>query len=312
MKKFIFMLLAAAMVGCAKNDVDREQTHEVQQIEEYMPGVEKETYVTTKGVVMEKLDSVYIIQGDILLSREQAEEFELPETKGTVLNNGKYMWPDGIVYFCFANEGLSYRIESLKWTQTEKLYEAMNYYHRTTGIEFRPVTYAYAGRSKYIVQPDYIEFIDGDGNWSKLGRQGGRQQLCLSPTGASVGTAMHELGHAIGLLHEQCRRDRDNYININFSNIQSEKRHNFEKTNDATIMGTFFDFNSIMLYGSYNLFAIDLGKPTMTKKDGSTWVAQRSYLSAEDLNLISTKYPKAPCNVVLKVNESDNNPYRRH
>lgn len=310
MKKFIFMLLAAAIVGCAKNDVDREQPHEVQQIEEYMPGVEKETYVTTKGVVMEKLDSVYIIQGDILLSREQAEEFELPETKGTVLNNGKYLWPDGIVYFCFANEGLSYRIEGLTWTQTDILYAAMNYYHQKTGLEFRPVTYATAGRTKYIAQSDYIEFIDGQGSWSKLGRQGGRQQLCLDPTWADMGTAIHELGHAIGLLHEQCRQDRDNYINVNFNNIQSAKRHNFEKTNDATLVGPFFDFNSIMLYGPYNSFAINISQPTMTKKDGSTWVAQRSYLSAEDLNLISTKYPKAPCNVVLKVDDS-NNPYRR-
>lgn len=70
------------------------------------------------------------------------------------------------------------------------------------------------------------------------------------------------------------------------------------------------DFNSLMLYGSYNSFAIDYDKPTMTKKDGSTWNAQRSYLSDEDLNLISTKYPKAPCNVVLKVDDSDHS-YRR-
>lgn len=315
MKKIALLLLsAAAVVGCAKENVERESNHEVQRIEEYMPGVAKESYVTTKGVPMEKLDSVYIFQGDILLSREQAEELELPgltETKGIVLNTDKYVWPDGIVYFCIGDEANNVTVSSIRFTQHEKIYEAMNYYHRTTGVEFRHVTVARAGRNgKYIVEPDYIQLIDGDGCWSALGRRGGKQQLCLDPSWATVGNAMHELGHAIGLLHEQGRPDRDQYINVNFNNILPEQRSNFEVITVSSLRGPFMDFNSLMLYGSYNTFAIDYDKPTMTKKDGSTWNAQRSYLSDEDLNLISTKYPKAPCNVVLKVDDSDHS-YRR-
>lgn len=42
-----------------------------------------------------------------------------------------------------------------------------------------------------------------------------------------------------------------------------------------------FDFSSIMLYSSY-AFAIDSQKPTMTKKDGSTFVGQRNGLSDGD------------------------------
>lgn len=319
MKKLVIMLLAAAaVVGCAKEDADREPIPEVQHLEEYMPGVPKETYVTTKGIEMEKLDSVYIFQGDILLSREQAEDFELPglsespETKGTILNDSKYIWPDGIVYFCFGDEAYSSTVPSVFFTQIDEIYEAMNYYHRTTGVEFRPVTIKSAGRSgRYIVEKDYIQLIDGNGSWSMLGKQGGKQQLCLDPSWATAGTAIHELGHALGLLHEQCRVDRDNYINVNYNNIQSSKRHNFDKATGSTLRGPFFDFNSIMLYGSYNSFANNVSIPTMTRKDGSTWNAQRSYLSAEDLNLISTKYTKSPCNVVLKKDDEDKS-YRRN
>lgn len=48
-----------------------------------------------------------------------------------------------------------------------------------------------------------------------------------------------------------------------------------------------------MLYSSYNTFAIDQSQPTMTRKDGSTWDAQRSYLSAGDLEALNKKYPAA-------------------
>lgn len=319
MKKLLLIMFATALIiGCAKDDAvgSEDYAPKTGRVEQYKPGVEKEIIKTASGLTVEKLDSEYILEGDVLLSNEQYAELNRPESKGAYMTASTYHWPDGIVYFVFPNEQTSSTGDSYDqytFTQKQVLYDAMNYYHRTTGVEFRHVTWYNSGRrggSSMIEQSDYIEIIDGDGCWSALGRRGGKQLLCLDPTWADAGNAMHELGHAIGLLHEQCRKDRDQYVNIYTNNIIPSELHNFEKSNIYHDMTTDFDYNSIMIYNSV-AFAIDPFKPTITKKDGSFILGQRDYLSPSDLQAIKAIYKKAPCNVVLKVEESGDTGYRR-
>lgn len=127
------------------------------------------------------------------------------------------------------------------------------------------------------------------------GMRGGEQILSISKYNSNKGTALHEIGHALGLIHEQQRRDRDEYININWDNIQSDKKSNFKIWEESHavikyIPDVLFDYKSIMLYPSYNSFAIDYSKPTMTKKDGSTFNAQRNNLSYIDIVAIYDIY----------------------
>lgn len=62
---------------------------------------------------------------------------------------------------------------------------------------------------------------------------------------------IHELGHALGLYHEQSRPDRDDYIRINLNNVDAKHHHNFVKfpTTLLDTQGVAYDYKSIMHYG---------------------------------------------------------------
>jgi len=64
-----------------------------------------------------------------------------------------------------------------------------------------------------------------------------------------TGTVAHELGHALGLIHEQSRPDRDDHIRIHVDKINRASIHNFQTYYDAKIPeGVRYDLNSIMHY----------------------------------------------------------------
>ena len=63
------------------------------------------------------------------------------------------------------------------------------------------------------------------------------------------GTAVHEIGHSMGLTHEQMRKDRDSYIRVNFSSVKEGLASNFATLDeDARDLGV-YDYMSVMHYG---------------------------------------------------------------
>jgi len=82
---------------------------------------------------------------------------------------------------------------------------------------------------------------------SKIGRQGGGQPLFLASS-ATKGTVMHELMHAAGFYHEQCRPDRDQFIKIHEENIMNDSKSQFQI--EPGIIQSTYDYCSIMHYSN--------------------------------------------------------------
>ena len=88
---------------------------------------------------------------------------------------------------------------------------------------------------------------------------------------SSSRTPKHEIGHAIGLYHEQSRIDRDDFIDLKESNIEPGKEHNFRKRTEGKAIGN-YDYLSIMHYSPY-----------IFSHDGSALFSPKEYLDSSDL-----------------------------
>ena len=64
--------------------------------------------------------------------------------------------------------------------------------------------------------------------------------------------AAHEIGHAMGVLHEQSRPDRNDYVTVNFNNIISGTENNFYFYDESIVACgmTPYDIGSVMHYSS--------------------------------------------------------------
>ena len=66
----------------------------------------------------------------------------------------------------------------------------------------------------------------------------------------SVGVAIHELGHVLGMSHEQKRPDRDNFIKVHLDRMEKYWWPQYEKDPKAFTAGP-YDYESIMHYNGY-------------------------------------------------------------
>jgi hypothetical protein len=101
------------------------------------------------------------------------------------------------------------------------------------------------------------EMAGNEGGFSSsVGRAGGEQFVQFGPNSWNRGTVCHEVGHAIGLYHEQQRDDRDTYVVILTQNITPGAAPNFAKLPGGSVAQGAYDFYSVMHYAR-NALSID-------------------------------------------------------
>ena len=228
-----------------------------------LPGSNKATNLTVE--VTERGDVIY--QGDMNLGN--IDDLTKKASAPTPAAEKSFKWPNSTVHYVLpTNHRLKATIE-----------QAIKYMNAHTTICLVPRT----------TQTDYVEFMsDGKGNWATLGRVGGRQEISMTDDNMTV--VMHEIMHALGFHHTQCREDRDNYVTINMGNVQKGMEHNFIKNTDPQTNLGAYDYNSIMHYFS-SAFANRKGSKTITRKDGKTdEMGKFDGMSQTDVNNIAAVY----------------------
>jgi len=159
---------------------------------------------------------------------------------GAGLVDTRTRWPRGIIPYKIAS--------GYSENQRNIIYTAMQMWMRKTCIRF---VVAGKAEARSTGHNHYINIKSGVGCFSQLGYQQRTYDVSLNKDDCLWPFVIaHELGHAMGLHHEQCRSDRDDHVQVLYENAHPNQRFNFKKAEGFSNFGMEYDYCSVMHYGA--------------------------------------------------------------
>ncbi len=222
-----------------------------------------------------------VYEGDVILTENYTNEIAL---RGNIISDFSRKWPNSTMPYVWGG--------GLTQAKKNEILNAIANVNATTNL-------CLVERTN---ETQYVKFENTRNSCHVLviGNTGAANQVINIGNNCGRHAIIHEILHKAGFYHEQTRSDRDNFITVNWDNLDGPGwEYQFTAQGGETASGA-YDFASIMHYPQYHPdVTIDDSQPIFFIKDPSSLPAGMTAnqigilpdMSATDIAAVNALYP---------------------